>query len=112
MSAKDEREKLLEQLFEVGLLGHDAGRAADFILADRARLLRKVEEAGPEDIDEGEGWEIYFEQADEVYAKGKIVRKGKVRSCCPGDDIAYAHNMASEKWRAALQSLRISEGVE
>jgi len=35
-----EREELLEQLFGRGLLGHDAQRAADFILSDRARTAK------------------------------------------------------------------------
>lgn len=65
---------------------------------DKEKLKRQIREAilacKPKEIEEGDGWDIHF-------ANGK--EKGKERSCCPGDDIAYAHNIALDQWEQAIR---------
>lgn len=51
-------------------------------------LLEEIKKQLPKEIEEGDGWEIFFSHGKE---------KGKVRSCCPGDDIAYVHNQYRKK---------------
>jgi hypothetical protein len=74
----------------------------------KAAILAAVMRAKPAEIDEGDGWDIYFTQADIKDIDGNIVDKGKVRSCCPGDDIAYAHNTAVKEFE---QNIRKEFGV-
>lgn len=51
----------------------------------------------PEEIEEEDGWDIYFTNGKE---------KGKVRPCCPGDDIAYAHNTCRTTTIKAINEYR------
>jgi hypothetical protein len=50
----------------------------------------------PKKIEEGDGWDIYFTNGKE---------KGKVRSCCPGDDIAYVQNKAIDQFNTIINKV-------
>lgn len=68
-----------------------------------AQIQQLLEECAPEEIEEGDGWDIYFSQSDTLGMGGKVIKKGKARSCCPGDDIAYAHNQAIDQYKSNIR---------
>lgn len=57
-------------------------------------MIAWAEGCAPKELDEGDGWDIYFNDGKED--------NGKKRSCCPGDDIAYAHNEAIKQYKSNL----------
>ena len=82
---------------------HDV-READNQLAEAHRLIEQaIMVAKPTEIDDGDGWNICFGQSDTTGVNGRVIKKVKVRSCCPGDDIAYAHNTAIAEYEANLR---------
>lgn len=58
-------------------------------------ILAWAESKAPKELDEGDGWDIYFNDGKKD--------NGKKRSCCPGDDIAYAHNEAIKQFKRNLR---------
>lgn len=67
------------------------------------QIQQLLEECAPEEIEEGDGWAIHFSQSDTLGMGGKVIKKGKARSCCPGDDIAYAHNQAIDQYKSNIR---------
>lgn len=70
----------------------------------RTAILAWAEGCAPKELDEGDGWDIYFNDGKED--------NGKKRSCCPGDDIAYAHNEAIKQYKEALRLALKGDGDE
>jgi hypothetical protein len=77
---------------------------------NQLKMLKHIIMDGlPKKIDEGDGWDIYFESSDKVRmgknGKTRVVEKGKVRSCCPGDDIAYVQNKTVDDLTTAIEKV-------
>lgn len=53
------------------------------------QILAELKSRLPKEIDDGDGWDIFFGPK-------------RAKDCCPGDDIAYAHNEALKAVDKAL----------
>lgn len=83
-----------------GFISADAIKAINALISTQLqKQLDELESKLPEEIEEGDGWDIHFSNGKE---------KGKVRPCCPGDDIAYVHNQLRTQIRTAIQAMRES----